>query len=295
MIFKRRAPGRPRRFRRVRGYVPENRFLKNKNQEAMRLCREDLAVVDARAYRILALRQGSVPAGTQVGEEAFYCFRGFDGVDPELLDTATRHSHTHPVSLIDRGRHCLMLYFPALEETGVFLAVDFPNEITDIRRGLWLIGLEDVRLLPTPPQTAMRALRNDRALCERMQELFGYLNGIFDRRLSIGRRLQLASELAGYSHLHLSPALTKPYAGSLQEDRKWFTALLCLFLEKRYEDTESECSLLRTRECLINGRAPRFWSHPAFFGLSERMQEETIEKLLGEASPIVADHILLRR
>ncbi len=273
MIFKRGTAERARRFRCVRGYVPERRFTQSKAHGGMRECREELAVADARTYRVLALRQCMLPTGTSVGEEAFYRFRGFEGIAQSLIDEAIRHCRTHRVALLDRGRHCLMLYFPAVEETGTFLAIDFAGDMSELRRGLWLIGMEEVLLLPAPPCAPMRALRNDGALCERMQELFGLLRGIYDRSLSVASRLQLLSELAGCPLPRLPDRLAMPFSGGLQEDRRLFSALLCLLLEKRYENA-------RAGALPCGERTPRFLSHPSFAATAAHMKSGSIAELL---------------
>ena len=168
----------------VRSYVPELDFLGLKDARGCRLCREDVAVLDAsNGFRTVAFR-GSV----MLDGEAFLSSVGLSGEERSFLeDSLGRASRV----LLHSPAGPLLVFADLIRETGLLIAVR-PHSPSKEKRGLrseslvralHLLGREDFLISPAASRSASRAHSEDLSLCQALEELLYYMDGLCPDRL----------------------------------------------------------------------------------------------------------------
>ncbi len=279
LIRKTGASVVPPLLRKVRGYVPETSFWKDKTDACVRVCRESCAVLDPASGEILAMRQGEMPAG---GCASAYLpwtlFCGASDISSARVREAVRESASHSCALLEGRHHCVLLIFDALSATGTVLAVDLPADASEIANGLRLIGIDDCWM-----QNGERrgyACRRASVRAEQLGELFRYLCGIMDPCASIRDRVRSIAEFVGCDLRSLAALPDRPLALIENDDKRLYVFLTCLLLIKRYDDGAK--LLTDPFFCRVAGRLPAFFAYPAFSDIAVSLEGSSLDTLLCE-------------
>ena len=225
----------------IRSYIPESFFLEQKNRDHMRLCREDLVLVDpARNYLVVAGRGKGIREG-----ERFELMERLPREETEFLNSSLGSAS---LVLLQAKGAALLVFGDLLSASGLLLILCPRFEATAVRRGLLLLQRTDFICSPTLENTAPSPQGSDAAVCEYLQDVFYYLDRILSpsHRIGLWTRAALTATFAGCPSEYRSlPVEDIPLPHP--EKLRLTSFLLCLYLSIRAEAlracTEGEDSI----------------------------------------------------
>ena len=258
----------------IRSYIPEAFFLDQKDEDHMRVCREDLVLVDpADGYRVVVGRGKEILAG-----EPFAPLVRLSRSERQFLE----QSLGRKMRLLLQGKNEPILVFADLLEASGLLLVICPRFDTEnLKRGLALLGKSEFISSNRSEAGAPSPRNGDAAVCKYLQELFYYLDRIFSvsEELRLWTTAALIANLAG-CHANFAAMPTEAVTPLPMDRLRLLAFLLCLFLSMREEAISatatgevSELSIsLSASPLLPTGKASacnyRFLQLPAFRDIS---------------------------
>lgn len=258
----------------IRSYIPEAFFLDQKDKQHMRICREDLVLVDpADGYRVVAGRGKESLAG-----EPFAPLVRLSKSERNFL----KQSLGRRMRLLLQGKNEPILVFSDLLEASGLLLVICPRYDTEnLQRGLALLQKGEFVSSNGSGAGAPSPRNGDAAVCSYLQELFYYLDRIFSvsEELRPWTTAALIANLAG-CRADFAAMPTEAVALMPTDRLRLLAFLLCLFLSMREDAISatatgeiSELSIsLSASPLLPTGKASacsyRFLQLPAFRDIS---------------------------
>lgn len=215
----------------VKAYVPEFLLTDEKQENALRVCKEDCLVVDpSDRFRILVSRTRT-PLSKDRWDQAY-------AIPPSemrfLQDALTENKR---VLLMGRDRRPLLVFAELLRSVGILFAVAPHADADGIARVLLHTGRTDIAITPSLRKTSTVPHTEDDAIYEQLDELFFYVDRIFSPAPQIGLRTRthLIANFAGCVLDDVAVPLDSLACPPSEQDRL-IAFLLCAFLALRRQD-----------------------------------------------------------
>ncbi len=213
----------------IRNYIPESFFLEKKDRDHMRVCREELVLVDpAQDFRVVAGRGKGIREGEPYGS-----LDRLPKSDREFLKRSLGNGNR----LLLQGKdQAILLFGDLLSATGLLLIICPQFDAFALRRGLLLLQRTDFVCSPSLENTAPSPQQSDAAVCDYLQAIFYDLDRILSPSHKIGlwtRTALIANFVGCPSEFRSLPVEDVPLAPS--EKLRPSAFLLCLYLSIRAE------------------------------------------------------------
>ena len=218
----------------VNSYLPESLFLAGKDQEPVRVCREEVALIELIGNFPIVAARGR---GLRVGEPFAPLAELSAAARELLLSTLAANDRV----LMAYQGSAVLLFGDLLSSSVLLLAVRVAHKPDSVRRTLALLGKSEFVPLFFPASSSTTLHERDRAAYQALLELFYYI----DRVLGSGEALGLWTKtltVANFAGCLLDRvALPVESVALLPKEEGRLTAfLLCLFLSLRSELANSQ-------------------------------------------------------
>lgn len=213
----------------IRNYIPESFFLEKKDRDHMRVCREDVVLIDpANNFCVVAGRGKEIREGEP--------YTPLDRL-PKSEWNFLKQSLGKGNRLLVQGKNQAILVFgDLLSATGLLLIVCPHFDAVALRRGLLLLQRTDFVCSPALENGTPSPQQSDASVCEYLQSIFYDLDRILSpsHKIGIWTRAALIANFAGCpSEFRSLPVEDIPLAPS--EKLRLSAFLLCLYLSIRAE------------------------------------------------------------
>lgn len=215
----------------IKAYVPEFLMTDGKQENAVRVCREDCFIVDpADRFRILGWR-----TDTPVTAQHLTAARVLPTSELHFLESALTRSRR--VLLMGRDRRPFLVFGELLPTTGILTVLSPYADAADVARMLHRMGRTDFAVTPSLGEISHMPSPEDDALYEQLCELFFYTDRMFAPAAQIGLRTRthLIANFAGCVLDDVAVPLDSLACSDAEQDRL-IAFLLCAFLSLRTQD-----------------------------------------------------------
>ena len=209
-------------------YVPESLHTQGKRQKPSRVFFEDLAVIEPdRGFRILASRGRNLPVGGD-----FFTACGISSSDAELVRS---HAPAQAGFLLPCATGCAIFFCDLTVQTGLIPCVLLSHSAEEVFCAMKRMG-KDGFVVPRRilSKGELLPLRYDEALCQRLEELFYYVDRILHPapELSLWTRSLLIANFVGCRLERVAFPVTAPPL-SAENGARMTLFLICSFLTLR--------------------------------------------------------------
>lgn len=220
----------------IRSYIPEAFFLDRKDEAHMRVCREDLVLVDPfDEYRVVAGRGKELCLN-----EPFEPILQLPRSERKFLKASLGQK---PHLLLRKKNKPLLVFGDWLESSGLLLVLCPNCDAESLQRALALMQRDDFACSEIASTNFPSPKHGDGAVLEYLQELFYYLDRIFStsKELGLWTVASLTANLAG-CRADFGAMTTEPLSLFPLDRMRLSAFLLCLFLSMREEASVASAS-----------------------------------------------------